>query len=1134
MFGRNLVLLALLSAFVPPPSRAAVDPQSSVEDIKLGTVYLQRADGPAERHVIGDRIVLPQGVEFRLTFVPDRTIRDVIQSVTWDGAAVREQSRDAYAATFALEGSSGVRIVRLQVVANGSRVYIRTIRAVTVDEARTLDLTGDFNVDDDDINRLWESGADLSDLVHYLDAIELRFGALPSRPDAVLRTVPVTVTITRVLGIGDDLDGFGRDGPDFYAGVRFAGGPMLAGNSFATHQDDQNDVSPFWTITSNVVVADDDPAPATSIELSIWDHDECSHPFCTDTGIFESDDDQLDIKPGDGETVLLTLNLNTGRWTGDVNWPQSCVQGDGGEAVKVCFDISVDSPSGDADGDFLLDGWERNGFDADGDGTIDVDLPGMGANVNRKDLFLEIDCLTAATHTHCPLQGAIQDVVQSFANASVNNVDGTAGVQLHVDVGNLYGQALNARTNVVGTGGVTGNFGNFGGGGNQIAEAGNLIVDWDGAAGNPGTNFYTLKAANFNANRALVFRYGLFVHQTNARRAANDCTSGWAEGIPGNDFLVSLGGTNNAAVPGPCWATDAGGNSVGSRSQQAGTLQHEFGHVLGLQHGGGDGVNNKPNYLSVMNYSFQACGVPAVPGQLPGGCDYSRIDLPDLNEVLPPGLDECVGIDGGLGLGAVNWDGDALVEGLTNCQPPNNTNVSANINGDFTDTNGNGSQDPGEPSILGLITGFEDWNSIRYDFRTQGNFSNGVSSPVPDEPDPETIERSRTFLTQLLSPTLSLDKTGPTDATPGDVLNYAIEVKNSGRGPALKAMLSDTKPDATQQTFDLGIVTVGAQVTRNVSFTVPCATADRTILTNSAGVAAEDMLGNPVSGSDTVHTTIHTPVMTLSKTATASVNAGEAITYRITYANTGSGAAASVVITDTVPVDVYYSTALDLGAGPKPTTVVTNANGTTTLTWTIGTVAAGAGPTTIEYTARPSLLFLGGETLTNSATLAFQNANGCVFTSLTVSASTVITVVDPTRNPLGMGFWRNRESEWTAEILARIQATDQRFDGADGTAPNGVLSSAEVTALLAPGGNMGKILEAQLLATYLNLATRRINASTGIGSKLTHTLGLNNIRDAVLYARGTLALAVIADNRPRYDDATAILDQINNNRIEDY
>jgi len=969
---------------------------------------------------------------------------------------------------------------------------------------------------------------------------------LPTPPVSASHTVPVTITITRVIGIGDDLDGIGRDGPDFYAGASIAGGPLDAGNSFATHQDDQNDVSPFWTISRNVVVVDDS-LPATSVTLSIWDHDDCDDPFCDDTGVFESNDDQLDIKPGDGETIALTINLNNGRWTGDVNWPTNCIQGDGGEAVKVCFDISIDSLTGDTDGDFLLDGWERNGFNPDGDGTIDVDLPTMGANPLRKDLFLEIDCLVAANHSHCPLQGAIQAVVQSFADAAVNNLDGTTGIQLHIDIGNLYSQpalpAAGFATNVPRTlapaGSVTGNFGNFGGGGNQIAEAGNLIVDWDGAAGSPATNFYSLKGApgnNFNTNRALIFRYFLFVHQVNARAAANDCTSGWAEGGtsgPGNDGIVSLGGTN--AVGNLCWAADAGGNSVGNQNQQAGTLQHEFGHNLGLDHGGNDIVNRKPNYLSVMNYAFQQCGVTAAPPALPGGCDYSRQDLPDLNEVNPPGLDECAGLDGGLGLGPVNWDGDiaagaANLEGAT-CPPPNTANVQANINRDTSaDADGDGIQDPGEPPIFSNLPGFEGWNAIRYDFRTQGNFADGGVPPFPDEANPEIIAAAREVLAELVHPVLSVDKTGPSDAIPGDTLNYSIGVKNTGNGPALNSILTDTKPDSTQTVFNLGTIVVAAELTRNISFTVPCSTTDLTVLTNSVMATAEDMLGNPVSGSDSVQTTVHTPVLTLSKTATASVNAGEAIIYTITYENTGSGGATNVVITDILPAGVYYSKALDLGAGPQPNTVTVNGDGTRTLTWQVGNLAANSGPQTIQYTARPSLLFLGGESLSNNAQLTFQNANGCTFGTLTASASTTITLVPPTRNPATLGFWRTHSELWTAEILARIQATDQRYD----TDGNGALSVAEVTAMLAPGGNQPKVLQMQLLATYFNLATRRINAATLIESKTADRLGLDNVAEAAVYAMDTLALPVNAANTPRYDDATKVLDEINSNKSEVY
>ncbi len=38
---------------------------------------------------------------------------------------------------------------------------------------------------------------------------------------------------------------------------------------------------------------------------------------------------------------------------------------------------------------------------------------------------------------------------------------------------------------------------------------------------------------------------------------------------------------------------------------EAGTFMHELGHTLCLKHGGGDNLNCKPNYYSVMNYTWQ-------------------------------------------------------------------------------------------------------------------------------------------------------------------------------------------------------------------------------------------------------------------------------------------------------------------------------------------------------------------------------------------------------------------------------------------------------------------------------------------------------------------------------------------------
>ena len=87
----------------------------------------------------------------------------------------------------------------------------------------------------------------------------------------------------------------------------------------------------------------------------------------------------------------------------------------------------------------------------------------------------------------------------------------------------------------------------------------------------------------------------------------------------GNNFLVTLG----------TWG------SRDTAGAETGTFIHELGHNLGLNHGGPDYVNYKPNYLSIMNYWFQISGVYR-DGKW-GNYDYQRtkpysLDENDLNE----------------------------------------------------------------------------------------------------------------------------------------------------------------------------------------------------------------------------------------------------------------------------------------------------------------------------------------------------------------------------------------------------------------------------------------------------------------------------------------------------------------------
>ncbi|HLQ45995.1 MAG TPA: DUF4114 domain-containing protein, partial [Planctomycetaceae bacterium] len=246
-----------------------------------------------------------------------------------------------------------------------------------------------------------------------------------------------------------------------------------------------------------------------------------------------------------------------------LSWEDTAGGGDN-DFNDLIVNVRVD---GDADGDGLWDDWEQFGIDTDGDGSIDLDLPAMGANPLHKDIFLEIDWMDCAvpggdcpfldTHNHKPKADAIAAIVNAFANANVDNPDNKKGINIHIDLSNAVPhQALLF-----------------------------MPPGCPPANGGPGVgNFDTVKNANFDNARRFAFHYGLMTHQQAFLSDSSGC------GEPhGNDFQVSFGGWNLSPFD--------PNRYVGSVQQQAGTIMHELGHNLGLGHGGSDDTNLKPNYI---------------------------------------------------------------------------------------------------------------------------------------------------------------------------------------------------------------------------------------------------------------------------------------------------------------------------------------------------------------------------------------------------------------------------------------------------------------------------------------------------------------------------------------------------------
>jgi sugar lactone lactonase YvrE len=236
----------------------------------------------------------------------------------------------------------------------------------------------------------------------------------------------------------------------------------------------------------------------------------------------------------------------------------------------------------DTDQDGLPDEWETNGLDVNGDGVIDLDLPSLGADPIHKDIFLETDYM----QFHLPSSQSVANLISAFATAPLSNPDSFEGINLHLDLGDEVPHQ------------------NF--------------LDWAGYAAIKPAFFGTPaersspNAAYMLAARRLVYRYAIIAHAGFA--------SGSAE-APGNDMMVNVGDF-----------LDSSNHLATTAGSFEGTFMHELGHNLGLLHGGGDEINHKPNYLSVMNYNFVSDSLNAfIPGyQRP--LDYSRSVLPALDE----------------------------------------------------------------------------------------------------------------------------------------------------------------------------------------------------------------------------------------------------------------------------------------------------------------------------------------------------------------------------------------------------------------------------------------------------------------------------------------------------------------------
>ena len=394
--------------------------------------------------------------------------------------------------------------------------------------------------------------------------------------------------------------------------------------------------------------------------------------------------------------------------------------------------------------DGIPDDWKRNGVTIDpggGQPAQFVDLPRMGVTIDRPTVMIHLDWMedtATPPNSWKPRQAAIDNVIKAFDRSPVTYRGATRpGITLVVDAGP--------------TSTITPNGASWG----TLSRARDFPWSQYFLTGNRDdgfqvANFLTRLRANFvPTGRLPIFHYAVAAdvisQDMRPTTPVDDDTSGLA--VPGNwGFMLTLGNWN--------------GNTNGSLEEQTGTLMHEFGHVLGFDHSGGEGnadtVNFKPNHPSVMNYAWQTVGV------FQGGVrqwDFLRDDMPNIDETT---LTQAGGINLGttsVAYGATNSCGTKDAAGVVTVNTTNTQAALAPMDLDCDGTAGNdapgstGGYDANGDTVIATLNGPKaEWQRVQFKtgaigFGTRANQltlpSSGLSTPNEGELTLEQAENIR-------------------------------------------------------------------------------------------------------------------------------------------------------------------------------------------------------------------------------------------------------------------------------------------------------------------------------------------------------------------------------------------------------
>lgn len=301
------------------------------------------------------------------------------------------------------------------------------------------------------------------------------------------------------------------------------------------------------------------------------------------------------------------------------------------------WDCGRSTDARDTDGDGLRDDLELMGLFTPSE-PYQL-LPRWGANPLHKDIFIEVDSM-ARSHTDPPhiltrdnalkLAGIYGDaetdpLLRLLHAQQLGNPDLQPGIRVHLDTGVRPADGAPAMEHVT--------FGDWGG--HTVVPP---VCDGDDCHGADGP---TVWREHMHRHRFGIFHYAL-----------GDAASGGQAPVHSVALNMPVGSPNTAA--------------------------HELGHTLGLDHNGpfheGPDANCKPNYPSLMSYSYLGVAAAAVPDTFSDGQGRAPLDNVALDErgtVSPPtttagkrylqDLMNVYGFNVDLAAGDVDWNRDGVI-----------------------------------------------------------------------------------------------------------------------------------------------------------------------------------------------------------------------------------------------------------------------------------------------------------------------------------------------------------------------------------------------------------------------------------------------------------------------------------------